>query len=89
MGTLRFVRDYIAAHHEFAAHEPDTHQVELMFDAYLESEPSIAQEPDTMQEGFAWLEVSSLPGCRLYPRVLERALSSGQSDGVIYLGDVN
>jgi ADP-ribose pyrophosphatase YjhB (NUDIX family) len=88
MGPLRFVRDYISWHHEFAAHDPNSHQVELMFEAYLESEPSSPSQPDTMQVGFTWLEIPSLPGCRLYPRVLERALSA-QSNGVTYLGDVN
>ena len=89
MGPLRFVRDYISWHHEFAAHDPNSHQVELMFEAYLESEPSLPSQPDSMQDGFAWLELASLPGCRLYPRVLERALSSAESNGVTYLGDVN
>jgi len=89
MGPLRFVRDYISWHHEFAAHDPNSHQVELMFEAYLESEPSCPSQPDTMQEGFAWLDIASLPGCRLYPRVLETALSSPASNEVTYLGDVN
>jgi len=89
MGPLRFVRDYIAKNHEFAASDPDTHQVELMFACNLESEPSFATQPDSMQEGFAWLEVTSLPGCRLYPRVLEQALGSPATNGVLYLGDVN
>lgn len=89
MGQLRFVRDYIGWHHEFAAYDRDTHQVELMFDAYLESEPSIATLPDSMQEGFEWLDVFSLPGRRLYPRALEQALSSTATTGVTYFGDVN
>jgi ADP-ribose pyrophosphatase YjhB (NUDIX family) len=89
MGGLRFVRDYIAKHHEFAAHHPDAHQVELMFEAYLETEPSFPTEPDSGQEGFAWLEVNALPGCRLYPRVLEVVLASAPQSTVVYLGDVN
>jgi hypothetical protein len=36
-----------------------------------------------MQEGFAWLDVTKLPGCRLYPRVLEEALGSSDNNGVI------
>jgi len=51
MGSLRFVRDYISNNHEFAATDPDAHQVELMFECDLESEPSIATQPDSMQEG--------------------------------------
>jgi ADP-ribose pyrophosphatase YjhB (NUDIX family) len=89
MGPLRFVRDYISKHHEFAATDPDTHQVELMFEAHLESEPSVARQPDSMQEGFAWLELTNLPGSQLYPRVLEQTLCSPAEAGVIYLGDVN
>ena|ERR1700754_1748581 len=89
MGTLRFIRDYISNHHEFAATDPDAHQVELMFEGHLESEPSAATQPDSMQEGFAWLEITELPGCRLYPRVLEQVLSSRDKVGVVYLGDVN
>jgi len=30
-GDLLFVRDYIARNHEFAAEEPETHQLDLMF----------------------------------------------------------
>jgi 8-oxo-dGTP diphosphatase len=89
MGPLRFLRDYIAKNHEFAETDPDTHAVELMFDCDLESEPTIASEPDKNQEGFEWLEVRKLQGCRLYPRVLEDALGSGESAGVTYFGDVN
>ena len=89
MGALRFVRDYIGWHHEFAAYDRNTHQVELMFDAHLESEPTFAHEPDSMQVGFAWLEITRLTGCRLYPRVLEQALSADTDTRVIYLGDVN
>ena len=31
IGELLYVRDYIGCHHEFAAIDRDTHQVELMF----------------------------------------------------------
>jgi 8-oxo-dGTP diphosphatase len=89
MGSLRFVRDYISKNHEFAATDPDAHQVELMFECYLESEPSLAVQPDSMQEGFEWLEVKGLRGSRLYPRILEHVLGSAEANGVIYLGDVN
>jgi 8-oxo-dGTP diphosphatase len=89
MGPLRFIRDYIAKNHEFAATDPDTHAVELMFDCELESEPTIATEPDKNQEGFDWLEVTKLQGCRLYPRVLEQALGAVRNSGVLYFGDVN
>ena len=89
MGPLRFIRDYIARNHEFAATDPDTHQVELIFECELESEPSFATQPDAMQEGFAWLELTTLEGSRLYPRILEKELCSAPRNGVLYLGDVN
>ena len=89
MGPLRFVRDYIAKNHEFAETDPETHQLELMVQCELESEPTFATEPDAMQEGFAWLDVTKLVGCRLYPRVLEQALGSADNNGVLYFGDVN
>lgn len=89
MGALRFVRDYIAKNHEFAATEGDAHQVELMFECDLKSQPSDATQPDSMQIGFEWLELSNLVGRRLYPRVLERTLVSETGAGVVYLGDVN
>jgi 8-oxo-dGTP diphosphatase len=41
MGPLRFIRDYIAKNHEFAATDSGSHQVELMFECELESEPSL------------------------------------------------
>ena len=31
IGPLRFIREYIAAHHEFAAEDPEAHQIEYMF----------------------------------------------------------
>jgi ADP-ribose pyrophosphatase YjhB (NUDIX family) len=91
MGPLRFVRDYIAKNHEFAdsAPSPDFHQVELMFECHLDSEPTGAVQPDSMQDGFAWLDVTRLPGSRLYPRILERVLWPVGTSGVTYLGDVN
>jgi 8-oxo-dGTP diphosphatase len=89
VGPLRFVRDYIAKNHEFADDaKPDTHQVELMFECDLLSEPSHPTKPDSMQDGFEWLELRKLQGYRLYPRFLQRALST-ETQGVTYLGDVN
>jgi 8-oxo-dGTP diphosphatase len=89
MGPLRFIRDYIAKNHEFAATDSGSHQVELMFECKLESEPSLATQPDPMQVGFAWLEINSLASYRLYPRVLQQVLGSERKAEVLYLGDVN
>ena len=88
LGRLRFVRDYIARHHEFAASD-DSHQVELMFECELESAPMLGSRPDSMQTGIAWLELQDLASFRLYPRVLRTALLADALDAPIYLGDVN
>jgi ADP-ribose pyrophosphatase YjhB (NUDIX family) len=90
LGRLRFVRDYIAKHHEFAKTDGDVHQVELMFECNLESEPSMGTNPDSMQTGIEWLPLASLSTCRLYPAVLkDLLLRSDPGSGTLYLGDVN
>lgn len=93
VGALRFVRDYIADRHEFAAREGGIHQVELMFECRLVSTPdfSMVTVPDAHQTGIVWLELSALAGTRFYPRALIAALTSGAAPptGPLYLGDVN
>jgi ADP-ribose pyrophosphatase YjhB (NUDIX family) len=86
---LRFVRDYIGKHHEFAATDGDVHQVELMFECTLESEPSTPTFPDTGQVGHAWLPVDDLASRPLYPRALAAALAQSGSTEPVYLGDCN
>lgn len=92
-GRLLFVRDYIAANHEFAAEEGDVHQIEFMFLARplrrSEEEPLI---PDPWQVGVEWVELDSLDSVRLYPSVLTSLIPTavaGNYHGPIYLGDVN
>ena len=53
VGRLLFVRDYIAANHEFAPTDPEVHQVELMFACTLPAvdEPAIGATPDSWQSG--------------------------------------
>ena len=90
VGRLRFVRDYIAKHHEFASDEGDAHQVELMFGCELMSEPHPGALPDTMQTGIEWLELNALSNHRLYPKVLRQLLAADMTlDEPVYLGDVN
>jgi 8-oxo-dGTP diphosphatase len=90
VGRLRFIRDYIARHHEFAATDGGAHQVELMFECQLRSVPRLGACPDPMQTGIAWLELSTLTDHRLYPSVLQRLLATNAlTDEAIYLGDVN
>ena len=93
IGELRFVRDYIAEHHEFAAFEPDVHQIELMFACAVPDnyEPAKGHTPDTRQIGVCWLPLQELPRHRFYPRALVPHLldAAESANGVIYLGDVN
>ena len=90
LGQLRFVRDYIGKHHEFALTDGDSHQVELMFECQLVSEPKLGTQPDAMQTGLEWLALNALGSFRLYPAALTSLLPGMHaSDGPVYLGDVN
>jgi 8-oxo-dGTP pyrophosphatase MutT (NUDIX family) len=90
VGRLRFIRDYIAAHHEFAETDGGAHQVELMFECRLLSEPQLGTNPDAMQTGIEWLDLARLDDYRLYPGVLRQLLRPGRPAGeAAYLGDVN
>jgi 8-oxo-dGTP diphosphatase len=60
VGPLRFIRDYIAKHHEFDTSDGGAHQVELMFECKLTSAPGPGTIPDAMQTGIEWLELSTL-----------------------------
>jgi len=91
-GRLLFVRDYIAANHEFSGKDRGAHQIELMF----ECEPAGAEHatlgraPDEMQTGVDWVELSELGDLRMYPKTVARVLAGGVPDGgPVYLGDVN
>ncbi len=87
--SLRFIRDYIGRHHEFAATDGDVHQVELMFECTLVSEPSAPTVPDQGQIGHAWLPLVDLASYRLYPRALVGVLARSPSTEPVYLGDCN
>lgn len=92
VGRVLFVRDYIAAHHEFAVQDLGAHQVEIMFECQLApaSAPQVGDDPDGMQTGVAWVPLSALAGCRFYPRAVADILAVGiPSEGAHYLGDVN
>ena len=90
-GELRYVRDYIAANHEFAASDKAFHQVELMFVCrYRRLRKTARRELDTRQVGTEWLPLTALTKARLYPSILKKLISStGLLKGPIYLGDVN
>jgi 8-oxo-dGTP diphosphatase len=90
IGALRFVRDYIADHHEFALWEGGIHQVELMFECRLASPPRPGHLPDAYHTGFEWLELATLAGTRFFPRALIDYLTAADpSPAPLYLGDVN
>lgn len=91
MGRLLFIRDYIAANHEFAREDAGVHQLELMFRCRLlpGMSPSCGGTPDPFQSGIDWLPLHGLEGFRLYPSPLRRLLGSPLPRGAVYLGDVN
>ena len=92
VGRVCLVRDYIAEHHEFALQDGGAHQVEIMFECQLApgSAPQQGDNPDGMQTGVAWVELSALPRCRFYPRAVAEILAAGiPAEGAHYLGDVN
>ena len=87
-GDLLFVRDYIARNHEFAAEEPETHQLDLMFACSVPAdyEPRVGHVPDAAQTDVRWLPLSELAAARIYPAALREAILHPR---VAYLGDVN
>jgi 8-oxo-dGTP pyrophosphatase MutT (NUDIX family) len=92
VGPLRFVRDYIAMHHEFADEEGRVHNLELMFLCHLRPGAVAAHgaTPDDDQFDIAWLPVERLIEYRLYPQALRPLLGDvGNFNGPVYLGDVN
>jgi ADP-ribose pyrophosphatase YjhB (NUDIX family) len=93
---LRFIREYLSWNHEFAEFESDVHQVEFMFLCALQdgAKPRLGTVPDGPQTGVAWLPIERLDQFRLYPSTLKNVLpecsnSSGKTQPVVYLGDVN
>ena len=92
IGELRLVREYIGKNHEFAGQDAETHQVEFMFECRIDaaSAPATGKSPDVHQTGVAWIPLTELQACRLYPRVLCEILKNGLTGPPIrYLDDVN
>lgn len=88
---LMHVRDYVAAHHEFAAEQKGLHDVEFYFRCRL-TEPVGARppsHPDKRQIGVEWVELARLGEADLYPRILIPILTGRRKDAPVYLGDVN
>jgi 8-oxo-dGTP pyrophosphatase MutT (NUDIX family) len=92
---LLWVRDYIAANHEFAhLNPPGFHAVDLLFRCSLAG-PVVAEahEADNYQVGVEWIEVGRLQGIKLAPSALLPTLEAFLVDRTVtkpvYLGDVS
>lgn len=89
-GQPRYIRDYIAARHEFAGVSSGFHQVEIMFPCEFVRRVGPATEPDQAQTGAAWVPLSRLGRIRLYPSLLKILIApDGRLRGPVYLGDSN
>jgi 8-oxo-dGTP diphosphatase len=91
VGDLAFVRDYIAADHEFAAQDGGHHQQECFFfcDLVAGAVPHLTDGADTWQTGVAWLAVAGLADQPLWPKALAGWLASPEDERPRYLGNVN
>lgn len=89
VGELVGARDYIGAHHEFAATD-DAHQVELMFRCtFVGGTPGTGTAVDNRQIGAEWIELAALARVRFYPKRLADVLVARGDAPFGYLGDVN
>jgi ADP-ribose pyrophosphatase YjhB (NUDIX family) len=91
VGDIRYIREYIGKHHEFAEWDYDLHQIEFMFDCRLRqgSIPRSGSNPDDLQRGVEWLDISRLDDYRIYPAELKKVImKDGSFSAKIYLGDV-
>jgi len=92
VGPLRFVRDYIGAHHEFANQGDSAHNLDMMFLCHLRpgETPAHGDTPDDGQFAIAWLSLARILEYRLYPQALRPLLADVERySGPVYLGDVN
>lgn len=88
VGDLLVVRDYISKNHEFAAIDPDFHQVDFFFECTPETGqiPKNGASPDSTQLGVHWLPPIDLETANFYPAKLRTVLLARDR---VYLGDVN
>ena len=91
---LLWVRDHIAANHEFAdLNPPGFHAVDLLFRCSLAGPAVVeAHEADDYQVGVEWIEADRLREIRLAPAALVPMLEAFLADRTVvrpvYLGDV-
>lgn len=89
---LLFVRDYIAANHEFSYLEEAVHQVEHLFACRLPDGYKAANgpHPDVHQVGVEWLGHADLRRARVYPSRLHQLVEPSAARTIpVYWGDVN
>lgn len=88
VGGLRFVREYIGAHHDFADKDAHVHQIEFYFECepMPEEELRKATNVDNTQIGVEWVPVEELTKINLFPKVLRTRIGK---PGPTYLGDCN
>jgi 8-oxo-dGTP diphosphatase len=86
-----FLRDYIAADHEFSDEDGWAHQLEAYFfcDLVPGAEPHLTDDGDTWQTGVAWISVEHLTNEPLWPKALATWLDTPEDDRPGYLGNVN
>lgn len=94
VGDVLWIRDYIGANHEFAEHERDVHQVEVMFSCSIDATADVSEptEPDSWQLSVDWVPIAGVSRIRIFPSALVPhvvALAAHGSHGPHYLGDVN
>ena len=86
VGPLRFVRDYIAAEHDFSYLEEADHQVEFFFECTL-PERYVAQNgpyPDSHQVGVVWADAEAMRGMRVYPARLREVVDPALNSAVYW-----
>ncbi|MBW2383195.1 MAG: NUDIX domain-containing protein [Deltaproteobacteria bacterium] len=89
---LLYVRDYIAAKHDFSYLEASTHQVEHLFECRVAGDYQAANgsHPDTDQVAVEWLDHEMLRAARVYPSGLRDIVDPERADALpSYWGDVN
>jgi 8-oxo-dGTP diphosphatase len=93
VNDIIFIRDYIGRNHEFAKTSMEFHQVEFMFECYLDTSKNkiVSTLTDKHQTGLEWVPLENLKDVNLIPKILREKIPAYFS-GLklpLYLGDVN